>query len=566
MNRLILRKLIVISNKERKSRELSFEEGLNIILGANKTGKSSLIKSIFHTFGCEVRFEPEWKGLIDKFALFFQYGERDLCILRQQSLYKVFEIKEGTLVKLFEDDKFHSYSEKLMNLLGISMVCSIKENKQVSITPPLLFRFQYIDQDDGWNKIGESFINMKYIKDWKGHTNKYIVGFQGEDFYQATCKREIIKNEMNNLISKMNHFDEFLDKLQVIVNENNNLAPVKKLNLQKQKKIADKIIYKIDKLERERIKKEEALSKYKSNRYEKNLEIQFIKKQLQYLNEDHKYAMEEDELIKCPFCGTDHINSIEERTEIVKDIQAGNKLIQLHRREMEDLEGNISIIENEMSELNNDYHKSKLELEKLEESASIIDDFRMQGQLSIIETGNLERTNVKDDYDSKVADKDEVDRKIKKMNSKKRRQEITNRLIGFYETVLKQLNIPTSYIQLRDFVQTLTRLGSDSPRIIYAYHIALYLYNLERVKSPFNILVIDTPNQQGQDRQNLQNIDSVLELLTSEKGQVIIGTERETGFEKEAARVIRLTEYRRCLSEEKFQQHNQLISKLNSLS
>ncbi|OCA85261.1 hypothetical protein [Pseudobacillus wudalianchiensis] len=566
MNRLTLKRLIVISNKEKKSRELTFEEGLNIISGANKTGKSSLIKSIFHTFGCEVRFEPEWKGLIDKFVLFFQYGERDLCILRQQSLYKVFEIKEGILVKLFEDDKFHSYSEKLMNLMEISMVCSTKENIQVSITPPLLFRFQYIDQDDGWNKIGESFTNMKYIKDWKGHTNKYIVGFQGEEFYQAIREREIIKNEMINLSSKMNHFDEFLDKLQGIVNENNNMALIKKLNLQTQKKIADGIIYKIDKLERERIKKEELLSKYKSYRYEKNLEIQFIKKQVQYLNEDHKYAMEEDEIIKCPFCGTDHINSIEERTEIVKDIQAGNKLIQLHRREIEALEEKISVIEKERLELNNDYYKLKLELEKLEESASIIDDFRMQGQLSIIETGNNERDNIKDEYDSKIVDKDEMDREIKRMNSQKRRKEITNQLTGFYETVLNQLNIPTSYIQLRDFVQTLTRLGSDSPRIIYAYHIALYLYNLERLKSPFNILVIDTPNQQGQDRQNLKNIDSVLELLTSEKGQVIIGTERETGFEKEAARWIKLTDYRSCLSEEKFQHHDQLISKLNSIS
>jgi len=47
-------------------------------------------------------------------------------------------------------------------------------------------------------------------------------------------------------------------------------------------------------------------------------------------------------------------------------------------------------------------------------------------------------------------------------------------------------------------------------------------------------LVIDTPNQQGQDESNLSSINSALELLLSENGQVIIGSERETGVENKA--------------------------------
>ena len=46
MKRLIIKKLIVISQNEAKSLEVPFSTGLNIILGGNKTGKSSIIKSI----------------------------------------------------------------------------------------------------------------------------------------------------------------------------------------------------------------------------------------------------------------------------------------------------------------------------------------------------------------------------------------------------------------------------------------------------------------------------------------------------------------------------------------
>ena len=77
MKRLTIKKLIVISQSESRSLEVSFEEGLNIILGENKTGKSSIIKSIFTTFGCECkRIESDWKKLISAYLLFFKYGEK----------------------------------------------------------------------------------------------------------------------------------------------------------------------------------------------------------------------------------------------------------------------------------------------------------------------------------------------------------------------------------------------------------------------------------------------------------------------------------------------------------
>ena len=46
MKRLTIKKLIVISQSESRSLEVPFENGLNIILGGNKTGKSSIIKRI----------------------------------------------------------------------------------------------------------------------------------------------------------------------------------------------------------------------------------------------------------------------------------------------------------------------------------------------------------------------------------------------------------------------------------------------------------------------------------------------------------------------------------------
>ena len=63
---------------------------------------------------------------------------------------------------------------------------------------------------------------------------------------------------------------------------------------------------------------------------------------------------------------------------------------------------------------------------------------------------------------------------------------------------------------------------------------------LERTDSPFYFYIIGTPNQQGQDTDNLESIFKSLKLIMSDDGQVIVGTERETGMEDKANNVIRL--------------------------
>lgn len=72
--------------------------------------------------------------------------------------------------------------------------------------------------------------------------------------------------------------------------------------------------------------------------------------------------------------------------------------------------------------------------------------------------------------------------------------------------------------------------------------------------------MVDTPNQQGQDADNLGSIFKSLELFLSYEGQVIVGTERETGMEQKASNVI--TEKRRCLNNINYEKHLELFEEL----
>ena len=220
MKRLIIQKLIVISQIESRSLEIPFKRGLNIILGGNKTGKSSIIKSIFTTLGSDCKsIEADWKKLISSYLLFFDYGNKQFCIVRQDKKFQIFEYSGHAYSCIIETEEFHKYSNCLMDILEINMPCISNDGKQFNVTPPLLFRFQYIDQDNGWNKIADSFNRVGYIKDWKPNTNKYVCGYLDDTYYKLQAQKieqTLLKDDKEK---ELNYNQNFVSRISSTLNQ-----------------------------------------------------------------------------------------------------------------------------------------------------------------------------------------------------------------------------------------------------------------------------------------------------------------------------------------------------------
>lgn len=565
MDSLQIKSLIVLSEKENASREVNFTAGLNIILGENKTGKSSLIKSILFTLGCEVRFEEDWKKLIDYFLVRFEYMKENYTILRKHKEFSIYKEDSNSSVSLLlRTNIYHDYSNTIMQIFGVTMDCLTRDGKEISATPPLIFRYQYIDQDLGWSKIGEGFSNFKYITDWKPNSNKYIVGYQGEEFYKAKKEIAIINENLETLKQKLDNYEELMEVLNISLINTTQAFSISESSRNTSTNIAYSKLNNLNNLEREKLVVEEAISNLKSQRYEKYLQIEMLRKQVRELEEDHEFALLENETVKCPFCGVNHSNSIELRTEIIKDVQTGKELISIQRSEMNSIEEELNKLVEYRNKIFSQYKYYKKKAEEAKETASIINTYKDEGKNEIVMHSKREVERVRSEIDNEYSIRAQYEEQIKKLNSVNRRKEIRNSIITYLELAVNKLNIPVSYIKLNDFVQVLTKTGSDGPRIILAYYIALYLYNIERHSKVFEWMIIDTPNQQGQDEKNLNNINSVFSLLL-DKGQVILGTERRTGYEELANNFIELTEKRHCLSKEKYQEHFNLIGILESM-
>jgi predicted GTPase len=57
---LILKQLRILSIPEKSAKLVTFHPQKNLITGENDVGKSSIIKSIYHTLGADVHFDNVW--------------------------------------------------------------------------------------------------------------------------------------------------------------------------------------------------------------------------------------------------------------------------------------------------------------------------------------------------------------------------------------------------------------------------------------------------------------------------------------------------------------------------
>ena len=558
MKRLIIQKLIVISQIESRSLEIPFKRGLNIILGGNKTGKSSIIKSIFTTLGCDCKsIEADWKKLISSYLLFFDYGNKQFCIVRQDKKFQIFEYSGHAYSCIIETEEFHKYSNCLMDILEINMPCISNDGKQFNVTPPLLFRFQYIDQDNGWNKIADSFNRVGYIKDWKPNTNKYVCGYLDDTYYKLQAQKieqTLLKDDKEK---ELNYNQNFVSRISSTLNQIKDIQSVDEVTTS-----IESLLAKSEELRKMRFSYNTEMTILENDIFINQRKLHTVEHNLTETKKDIEYAMNQDDKLVCPICGTEYKNGLDEQLNITSDYANCENLINKLKNSISVSIRNLENIKEKYIAVGLEIQSLEQQIEKSHELLSYSSFYKNKGQYEIYDSCKQQLDILQQEINSYISKIAIIDDEINKQKSRKRSKDIREDIENYCRILADAINLPKTFIQLRDFVQILTHTGSETPRLVYMYQSALYLYNLNRAYSPFNFYVVDTPNQQGQDTNNLESIFNSLELFLSDEGQVIVGTERKTGMEQKASNVITLTENRRCLNNINYEKHLELFKDL----
>lgn len=134
------KELLIFDKEKGKARKFEFKDGINIITSQlNSVGKTSLSLMLLYSFGAKVKFSDKWKLNNIYTKLTIQHDEENIVIIRYKDTYTI--LANGD--KHFYPLQKNGYSEKLYELLGLTIKIKNKNSDTYSTAVPSLYLLPY---------------------------------------------------------------------------------------------------------------------------------------------------------------------------------------------------------------------------------------------------------------------------------------------------------------------------------------------------------------------------------------------------------------------------------------
>jgi hypothetical protein len=156
------------------------------------------------------------------------------------------------------------------------------------------------------------------------------------------------------------------------------------------------------------------------------------------------------------------------------------------------------------------------------------------------------------DLKEKLLHKNDLENEVKKFEDKKRASDIRTEFRDLMGSNLRQLNVHSldqKYYKRID--SSIKESGSAMPRALMAYYYSILNVIKKYGSSAFCPIIIDSPNQQGQDKDNLPRLIKFIIEKQPKDSQLILGLEEiPEGYPNEY--VVELKEERSLLQANDF--------------
>lgn len=354
---IIFKEIMIIDKIAHKAKIQSFQKGINVITSdmqeGNYVGKSTLLKSLYHSLGADLDFDSSKGWEYDSkyyYVLTFLKDNQQFTVIRNDRTFEfydknkklVFSTQNRDDLKIFYCDFFK---------MDIMLKKTSNENKYETAKPFALFCLSYVGQKHYHGCSFSSFNSMSEYSDIREDIIFSHLGVNDSEMNKLEEKNNEYSTSKSNKMKSKDMLSNMIEKIE----KNNELSysiesvETVKIQLELHEKEYRKII--------------EETQKLKSKLYELRNTRSLI---LDYINDisTKLQAKNQNEMIlkkhKCPLCE----NEIENYNEIFfKKVHVDDSLpIQLV-----DAKSTLANLENQISLKMNKYEKKANELSKLEE-------------------------------------------------------------------------------------------------------------------------------------------------------------------------------------------------------
>jgi hypothetical protein len=525
MTGLVFKKLWIVSKLEKAARMVSFHSGTNILTGENDVGKSTLIKSLYHSIGADApqMSNTRWKRASVFYCSEIALNETTYFIIRDGKHFGVFDAQKGLISKHSGISTEGGIADFFCDQFNFNVELEKSADGKLGRAGPAFYFLPfYVDQDAGWTKSWESFSGLQQFSSYRKNMIEYHLGIRPQSYYDAR------KKEM-----------EFLEKKSAHQADKNVLSTALDTFLKRSAQIQinlDPVAFKeeldqlVDSFNLQRARQQDALSKVKDLRNERNAidtDIAILRRSIAELSADYEYAasLETPDVVGCPTCGTEFENSFQERFGLLDDVDYCLGILDQRQKARIEASEKLDAAEREYRLVGDQAHEMELLLNRKKSEVSLRDIVAAEGNKEMV-------VSLKAD----IAAKDELIEDVQKLidglkndlklDSKKKKE-----IIEYYQSRMKEylslLNVfvleESDYAEPTRVIKN-NALGSDLPRALLAQYFSL-LHTLKKFgDTKVCPLVIDSPQQQEQDSNNLDAIFKFIFSKTLDGQQLILGT------------------------------------------
>lgn len=562
MKQLIFHNMLVLSEREQKARRIDFHKRRTILKGPNDTGKSSLIKTIYWTFGAEpARIHPFWRAANVTACVSFSIDDTERRLLRDGDRFTLFD-SDNRPIKSFNrvTSQLSPYLAKLFNFP--LRLAARGDREETQATPAFLFLPFYFDQDASWTTNWSGFTRLGQFAAWRQDVAQFHTGVRPAEYYIAKSnrmravrdkakfagEREVIQSVKERLEDELPvaQFDVDLDTFRVEIDE----LLAESATLQR---------------DEERIRSQTV--RLHNERESLLQQIAITEAAVRELAKDFEFAATQvDDEVLCPTCRTPHTNSFAERFFIAQDEDKCIELLAKLTAHLEQTDDQIAVLSRQLGEAMARSQRIQEILQRKRGEVTLHQIVQAESKKhlkSILKTDMATLHESEDEAErSAIKAKDRMDQCSDKTRHRKIREFYVERMREFLHTldVLKM-----SEDQYRSLHAEVKESGSDQPRALLAYYFAILHTITEYSSSTFCPIVVDSPNQQDQDPKNWPKMVNFIVKQQPVDSQLVLGLVDEAGIKLEG-RIIELDEKYSVLQRSAFPEVSEEIRALRARS
>lgn len=500
-NNIYFKEVDIVSIRDKKGFSFEFSPSINFIYGENDTGKSSLIKSLYYTLGADLRLDDSWKkdDIITRVVLSF-YGD-EITFIRQNKMIGIVDNEMSVYFSIAD------LAPKISDLFGFKLQLHSKYRGETEQANPACYYLPfYIDQDEGWHTILNSFSSLSMYSDWQKNILYYHAGIRPKEYYLLQGEIKKIRLEISELESVIaviikskerieNSFGVVLFDVDVSFYENQIVS----------------LLDECSDLEKAESQFRVELLNLYSQRSRISDEIEHGVRIL-----EENYSLWQDQMSLTDI--------VKEYSNLGYQSEMASHLPKLYEAK-EALNNKIDKLRVMLNEKRYLSERIKTLLNEVKGELTLKDIIRSAAQHEIHDTFMKQLASLYYDVGLKNVDLNDLLRKLEVYNDKARTASINERFKTHLEFALKELGVVgynahgiASYSKI-----TKGKTGSRNPRGIFAFHYALLKVLSCNDSAEVFPIVIDSPKQQDMDRVHTEKLIEICVNNLAPLGQVIIG-------------------------------------------